>query len=554
MLPLVSGPENLTEEEDDMQSSEESEKSDVILSDAAVETPTTPPEDASLELKDADYYANSESSIATDTLQDNVGSLAENNLSFSNSQVREARMSYSQARFWAMRSLVPHDSFFTVAIGLWIADNLRVDRLRAAVRAITQRHEIFRTRFYDSEEGVQMQSIFPTSSIHLEEVLCTDKATASEGFKDVGRRRFDPASGDTACFILFSWGAKEHLLAIAYHHIILDGAGFDLLFNELNLMHQGVSDFPEPFQYIQFSERQRKEIEEGKIAEDIAYWRNEYHTLPSPLSLLPVSVSSSRRELLSYDQHEATLQLSPILTARIKDQSRKHKSNPVHFYMAVFSALLARFTATNDICIGLADAGRNIESDAQTMGLFLNLLPIRLSFSGDESFVEMITQSRTKIRDAVAHNRLPFDMLIQILNVPRSSLYSPLFQAFLDYRQGQADARRDPEMVKPGMVHIAEIETSRSRTAYDVSLEVNDEPLGTTIRMKTQKSSYPPEAASLLLSSFVHLLSTFSRNPALSMGGVRMFAKNEVDKAVKLGQGKKCSSVLRLISPFQSFI
>lgn len=534
MLPLV-----LQEKagEYDIQSSTESSKSGDISSNEPVMTPPTPSENDSLDVKDTDDYINFQGSTISDTLSSEVATSTENT-SASNRLVREAKMSYNQARFWAMRSLVPDDSFFTVAIGLWIADNLREDKLHAAVETITQRHAIFRTRFCDSQDGVPLQIISPTSSIRLEKVQCIDKTAASEGFRDICRRRFDPASGDTACFVLFSWGAKETLLAIAYHHIILDGASFDLLFNELNSIHQGIGTLPEPFQYVAFSERQRAEMEEGKMAEDATYWQNQYKTLPSPLSLLPIAHSSSRKELLSYDQHEATVQLPPMLATRIKDQSRKHKASPVHFYMAALNVLLSRFTVTDDVCIGMADDGRNFESDAKTMGLFLNLLPIRLSFSGEQSFGEMISQCRTNIREAVSHNRLPFDALVQMLNVPRSSLHAPLFQAFLDYRQGRADPRRDPELMKPGMLQIAGIETSRSRTTYDISLEVNEEPVGTTIRMKTQKSSYPPEAASLLLNSFVNLLSTFSRNPALSMGGVRMFSRSEVDKAVRIGQGK----------------
>ncbi|EED14463.1 polyketide synthase, putative [Talaromyces stipitatus ATCC 10500] len=535
MLPLVS---EKTADEDGTQSSRESSQSDDVSSNGPALTPETSSESDSLDVKDMDDYVTFQTSTTADTLCTETTPLTGNILSSSQNQVHEARMSYNQARFWAMRPLVPDESFFTVAIGLWIAGNLRVENLRAAVAAITQRHEIFRTRFCNSEDGVSLQIISPTSCLQLEEVQCSDKAAASERFKDICRRRFDPASGDTACFVLFSWGAEEHFLAIAYHHIILDGASFDLLFHELNAMHQGMKNLPEPFQYVEFSERQRAEMEEGKMAEDVVYWKTEYQTLPPPLSLLPIAHSSSRKEPLLYDQHEATIQLPPMLATRIKDQSRKHKANPVHFYMAALNVLLARFTAAEDVCIGMAHDGRNSESDAKTMGLFLNLLPIRLSFSREQSFGEMVTQCKMKIRTAVAHNRLPFDALVQMLNVPRSSFHTPLFQAFLDYRKGRADLRRDPAMIKPGMLHVAGIETSRSRTAYDLSLEVNDEPLETTIRMKTQRSSYPPEAASLLLNSFVNLLSTFSRNPALSMGGVRMFSKTDIDKAVKVGQGE----------------
>lgn len=157
-----------------------------------------------------------------------------------------------------------------MAIGLWIGDNLRVDRLRSAVERITQRHEIFRTRFYDDEDGVPMQEILPTSPVYLEQVRCADSTAASEGFEDICGHSFDLESGNTARFVLFTGGEKENLVVIAYHHIILDGAGFDLSFNEFNLVHLGMSDLPKPFQYAEFSERQRKEMEEGKMADDMA--------------------------------------------------------------------------------------------------------------------------------------------------------------------------------------------------------------------------------------------------------------------------------------------
>ncbi|EED23472.1 hypothetical protein TSTA_068960 [Talaromyces stipitatus ATCC 10500] len=175
MLPLVS-----VSQEENAQSSEEDSKRDASSSEALLTpskvllTPATPPEDIN---EGSDSYIASKPLINSEAPVDNILTLSKNKSS-------RLLMSYSQIRFWAVKSLVPDQSFFTVTVGLWIGDNLRVDRLNSGVATIAQRHEIFRTRFYDDENGVPMQEIMHTSSIQLEQIYCADKAAASDGFKD----------------------------------------------------------------------------------------------------------------------------------------------------------------------------------------------------------------------------------------------------------------------------------------------------------------------------------------------------------------------------------
>nr|OQO31268.1 hypothetical protein B0A51_01022 [Rachicladosporium sp. CCFEE 5018] len=62
---------------------------------------------------------------------------------------REEVMSFGQARFWLMRHLVDDPSAFNVTVGLWMTGQISLERLDNAVNAAVQRHETYRTRFYE---------------------------------------------------------------------------------------------------------------------------------------------------------------------------------------------------------------------------------------------------------------------------------------------------------------------------------------------------------------------------------------------------------------------
>lgn len=443
--------------------------------------------------------------------------------------VRKERMSFGQGRFWTMGQLVQDPKTFNVTIGLWIDGPLVIENLSRACDTFVQRHETFRTRFWE-ENGEPMQGVMPHSRTRMEFTPCKDRDAALEGFEALQHHLYDIENGATCRMVLFSWDPQHYFFVVCYHHIISDGWTFEYMLNELDRIYEG-KPLQQIHQYADFAARQRREVEEGKMNKELAYWTDEYRTVPPVLPILPLA-SAFTRPTLPWDFHEASLRLPPIVAARIKDRSRKHKASTIHFYLAAYQVLLSRLTGVNDVCIGLADANRTGEHDLSTLGFFINLLPMRFAYSTDSTFGEAITQARTKVREALANSRLPFDVLLQKLNIPRTSTNSPLFQAFLDYRQGQSESG------KIGAGILSGVEMSRGRTAYDISLEVTEDPTkDPLINVKLQKGLYAKEDVEPLLKSYVNILATFSRNPALKVEEPRLFAKTDLDSAVQLGQG-----------------
>jgi hybrid polyketide synthase / nonribosomal peptide synthetase ACE1 len=88
----------------------------------------------------------------------------------------------------------------------------------------------------------------------------------------------------------------------------------------------------------------------------------------------------------------------------------------------------------DDLYIGIRDANRTDGDALESIGVHLNLLPLRFQSGRKKPFTDLLKEAKSKVRLALAYLRLPFDILINDLSPLRSADHSPLFQAFIDYR------------------------------------------------------------------------------------------------------------------------
>lgn len=126
-------------------------------------------------------------------------------------------------------------------------------------------------------------------------------------------------------------------------------------------------------------------------------------------------------------------------------------------------------------------------------------------------------------------------MLLSEFNIARSSTHSPFFQAFFDYRQAA------PERHPFGNCQFDFQEVHPGRTAYDVTLDVNENVTDASILIRVQKYLYDITAANLVLETFVHLLDILSRDPFLTLESTPLFSERQLSHAVDIGRGEYSS-------------
>ncbi|PKY00812.1 hypothetical protein P168DRAFT_275300 [Aspergillus campestris IBT 28561] len=444
-------------------------------------------------------------------------------------------MSYGQRRFWFLSKYLEDRTTFNITCLIRLTGAPSTDALARAVDALGDRHTALRTCFFEGEEGETWQGILPESTLKLEMGSVRNYDEAVEQFHLMHAHVYNLTMGEVMRIMFLSGPSQTHYILIGYHHINMDGISLQVVLKDLEAVYSGRALGSEPLQYHQFSTWQYQQVESNTSRSDIEYWRNELRDMPDCLPILSVSTRSTRQPMLRYAHHRVDFKVPRSLGAKIKQVARKHRATSFHFYLSVFKALLYRFSESHNLVIGVADGNRNHLSGApDSVGFYLNLLPICLRADGHSRFAKTLEEARTQAHSALAHSQVPIDVLYNELRITRSSSYTPLFQAFVNYRQGAE------ESLPFGDCRLEGDKYEIGKTGFDISLDVIENAQSdATIMLVTQSYLYSAEQTEVLAASFKQLLNAFSQDAETPLDEAQLYAAEDVDKAVVLSQGPK---------------
>ncbi|WP_437561756.1 amino acid adenylation domain-containing protein [Sorangium sp. So ce542] len=346
----------------------------------------------------------------------------------------DAPLSPAQQRLWFVEALQPGTAVYNMPIGVLLRGPLDRAALARSLEQIVARHEVLRTRF-EVRGGQPIQVVLPEARIELRHVDLSrvppqDRARAAQrAAEEEARRPFDLASGPPIRAALLRLADEEHALLVTAHHIACDGGSIPVLLRELSACYEAARagrapDLPPlPVQVADVAIWQRAQADAWRG--QLEYWKRALADL-EPLEL---PTDRPRGSALSHRGDTVPVRLPAPLVEALRALGRREGATMFMLLLAGYVALLHRYTGRAGVAVGSPAGGRTQVEMEPLIGFFVNMLVLRVRVDDDPTFAELVRRVRQVTLEAQEHQDVPFEQVVDALQVKRDLGRTPLFQA-----------------------------------------------------------------------------------------------------------------------------
>jgi amino acid adenylation domain-containing protein len=422
-------------------------------------------------------------------------------------------VSFGQERILFLDQSQPGSALYNLSDIHPIAGRFDQAALERSLCELCRRHESLRTTF-QVVQGRPVQVIGDASPVTLPVVDLSrepnPEAAASARSIEEGQRPFDLARGPLFRAVAFRLNSERHQVQLTMHHIITDGWSINVIRRELQILYDAftvgqrspLEDLP--VRYADYAAWQRQRMEGPRLTRQLSFWKQQLMGAPHAVRLL------TDRPQPSVPSHRGASQ-SRLVTAELAEGLRRvGQAQGASLFMtllAAFSLLLNRDSAERDLVIGVAVANRSRPELEGVVGLFANLLALRIEVDGTERFEQLLGRVREVTLGAYEHQELPYEKLVEALRPERARSFNPLFNVAFSHNASEPSApvERVPAVAAvPANDDDTVIEPGASR--YDLVLATADAPEGFRISFDYSTDLFDDATVRRMLGDLLRLL------------------------------------------------
>ncbi len=343
--------------------------------------------------------------------------------------------SATQKRLWFLDQLNGPNSVYNVPFRLLLSGELDRTALDTALNTLLDRHEILRTTFTHVDDAV-LQVVGPATGLPVREHDLRGRPAAERDpeadrlVAEEARRPFRLDGEPLVRALLLRRGEREHDLVLTLHHTVTDGWSEGVLFRELGVLYSAAvagvrADLPEPrAQYGHYAEWEAAQHGGPLFEAQLAHWRER---LGGGHLEAGVPADRPRPQGASGAGGSVPVETPADLAARFA----RWAGGDVSLFTGVLTALavlLHRYGGQDSVVVGVPVANRVSEEWESVLGFFANTVALRVDLADDPTLAVVAERVRAAAVDALSHQNVPFDRVVDALGARRAAGMNPVFQ------------------------------------------------------------------------------------------------------------------------------
>lgn len=354
-----------------------------------------------------------------------------------------APLTLGQRRLLGFMAANPCSAHYNVPRKLRLRGRVDAERLERALNQVVARHTILSTGYRLADGAAEP---VPRAPAWLPLTVC-DVSAAADPEAAAERlvaaeiaRPFDLDAGPLLRAMLIRVGVREHILLVSVHHVSADCWSMGMPFGAADAWMAGVffrqlwetyqapdggREAAVPARFDDVARRQNAWLAGPEAARQLAYWRDLLADRPAALEVAP---DLPRPPVWDFRGERLPLRIAPEVADALRALARVHATTLFVILQAAFAVLLHGLTGARDLVTGTTAANRSRWEAEELIGFFSNNLLLRTDLDGALDFNEVVRRSHAAAFAAYAHQELPFERIVEALDLPYCADRHPLFQ------------------------------------------------------------------------------------------------------------------------------
>nr|P0C064.2 RecName: Full=Gramicidin S synthase 2; AltName: Full=Gramicidin S synthase II; Includes: RecName: Full=ATP-dependent proline adenylase; Short=ProA; AltName: Full=Proline activase; Includes: RecName: Full=ATP-dependent valine adenylase; Short=ValA; AltName: Full=Valine activase; Includes: RecName: Full=ATP-dependent ornithine adenylase; Short=OrnA; AltName: Full=Ornithine activase; Includes: RecName: Full=ATP-dependent leucine adenylase; Short=LeuA; AltName: Full=Leucine activase [Brevibacillus b len=300
-----------------------------------------------------------------------------------------------------------------VQMSIAIEGIVDVELLSESLNILIDRYDVFRTTFLHEKIKQPLQVVLKERPVQLQfkDISSLDEEKREQAIEQYkyqdGETVFDLTRDPLMRVAIFQTGKVNYQMIWSFHHILMDGWCFNIIFNDLFNIYLSLKEKkPLQLEAVQPYKQFIKWLEKQDKQEALRYWKEHLMNYDQSVTLPKKKAAINNT---TYEPAQFRFAFDKVLTQQLLRIANQSQVTLNIVFQTIWGIVLQKYNSTNDVVYGSVVSGRpsEISGIEKMVGLFINTLPLRIQTQKDQSFIELVKTVHQNVLFSQQHEYFP---------------------------------------------------------------------------------------------------------------------------------------------------
>ena len=319
-----------------------------------------------------------------------------------------------QKSIWNMENYFNETTINNICTPAIIYEKIDIEKMKEAINNSVKENDSFRIKI-EFKNGMPVQTISDYEKFDIEVLHVKDEKNLKNIEQEMCNYKFNILNSLLFKFkiVIFENGYGAVILVV--NHIIADSWSLGLVVKNVlneyhNLLDENKNNEKQTYSYIDYIESEENYKKSKRFDLDRQYWADVFKTIPEQTNI-PGSKKNSGK--IKYDAKRYSIELNFEVSKEIREFCIENKVSTFNFLMAIYAIYIGRVSNLNELVIGTPILNRTSVVQKQTMGLFVNTVPVKIELNDEKKFIEFLRQTSTNMLGILKHQKYSYNQILE---------------------------------------------------------------------------------------------------------------------------------------------